>query len=67
MRTRPTAKAIANGNPLCWHCLKRFVYKRGGGFNFALVADRGGVEHRVHHACVTQVCEDGHAKPVPRA
>lgn len=66
MRTGLTPKAIANGNPRCWHCLKRFVYRRGGGFIFDLVVARDGGEHRVHKDCVTAVCEDGHAKPVPR-
>jgi hypothetical protein len=54
-----TPKALANGNPRCWHCLNRLVYKRGGGFSFALVRDPGGTEHRVHHDCVRRVVGDG--------
>lgn len=59
-----TAKAIANGNPRCWHCLNRLVFKKGGGFNFALVRDRDGTKHRVHHDCVRRVVGDG-VKAVP--
>lgn len=54
-----TPKAIANGNPRCWHCLNRLTYKKGGGFCFALVRDGGGAEHRVHKDCVSRVIGDG--------
>lgn len=46
-----TPKAIANGNPICWHCMKRLTYRKGGGFKFVLVTDGGGTEHRVHLDC----------------
>jgi len=54
-----TPKAIANGNPRCWHCLRRLMYKKGGGFKFALVVDPIGAEHRVHLHCVSEVIGDG--------
>lgn len=54
-----TPKAIANGNPRCWHCLRRLTYKKGGGFKFALVMDPIGAEHRVHLHCVDDVLGDG--------
>lgn len=54
-----TPRAIANGNPRCWHCLNRLTYKKGGGFRFSLVVDPLGAEHRVHLACVDQVIGDG--------
>jgi hypothetical protein len=60
-----TPKAIANGNPRCWHCLNRLVYKKGGGFKFDLVVDPLGAEHRVHHHCVDDVIGDG-VKRVPK-
>jgi len=52
-------KKLANGNPLCWHCLKRLVYKRGGGFTYREVVDGGGTVHRVHHDCERRVLGDG--------
>ena len=47
------------GPSLCWHCFNRLVYHRGGTFKFALVRDKGGTEHRVHHDCVQPALEDG--------
>lgn len=41
------------------HCLNRLVYKRGGGFTFALVRDPIGHEHRVHKDCLRYVLGDG--------
>lgn len=54
-----TPKAIANGNPRCWHCLNRLMFKKGGGFTFKLVRDGGGTEHRVHIACLPYAIGDG--------
>lgn len=54
-----TPAATRNGNPRCWHCLKRLVYRRGGGFHFALVRDPIGAEHRVHKDCLPRVVGDG--------
>lgn len=52
-------KAIENGNPRCWHCLNRLVYKKGGGFKFRLVQDPIGATHRVHLDCLDKVIGDG--------
>jgi hypothetical protein len=54
-----TPKALKNGNPRCWHCLNRLVYRKGGGFNFRLVRDPIGAEHRVHIDCLPKVLGDG--------
>lgn len=54
-----TPKALANGNPLCWHCLNRLMYAKGGGFKFVLVRDPIGAEHRVHRDCLERVLGDG--------
>lgn len=57
--TRLTEKAKKNGNPRCWHCLNRFVYKKGGGFIFEEVVDPIGHVHRVHLDCLKKVLGDG--------
>lgn len=53
-----TPAAVARGPSLCWHCLNRLVYAKGGGFRFALV-EQAGVAHRVHLDCVERVVGDG--------
>lgn len=62
-----TPKALANGNPRCWHCLNRLTYRKGGGFRFELVRDPIGSEHRVHLDCLQKVLGDGvkHVKQEP--
>lgn len=46
------------GVPFCWHCSRQLMRKKGG-FYFALVVDRDGIEHRVHKDCVADVIGDG--------
>ena len=46
------------GSSLCWHCLRQFHIKKGGGFKFRLVADPVGNKHRVHLDCLPRVLED---------
>jgi len=52
-----TQKALANGNPRCWHCLNRLVYKKGGGFKFEELVDPIGNTHRVHLDCLKPALE----------
>lgn len=52
-------KKLKNGCPLCWHCLNRLVFQKGGGFKFALVRDQLGTEHRVHLDCLARAVGDG--------
>jgi len=55
-----------HGPSLCWHCLNRLVYKRGGGFIFATVQEVDGSEHRVHKECVRPCIEDTQRKEVTK-
>lgn len=52
-------KKLANGSPLCWHCLRRLVYAKGGGFKFREVVDPLGHKHRVHIDCLEKALGDG--------
>jgi hypothetical protein len=48
---------------ICWYCLKQLQRAPGKGrglFYFEIVADRGGVEHRIHGGpCLRGAVDDG--------
>lgn len=59
MKKGLSEKALKNGNPRCWHCLNRLMFKKGGGFIFVEVIDPIGNVHRVHKDCLKHVVGDG--------
>lgn len=57
--TMPKLTKEQRGATICWHCLKHLMWAKGGSVKFRLVADRVGVEHRVHGDCVRFAVADG--------
>lgn len=59
----PRKMRKGSGSPkLCWMCGKQLQRAPGKGlglFYFNLVADRAGVEHRVHGDCTSHAIGDG--------
>lgn len=43
----------------CWHCQRKLLPKKGGGYYFAIVEDPLGHRHRVHKDCLQWSVEDG--------
>ena len=61
---RPGKKPVApipGGSSFCWHCGRNLGghSQKPGERAWAVVADRGGAEHRVHKNCVSGSEKEG--------
>jgi len=51
----------------CWHCQRKLLPKKGGGYYFASVEDPLGNNHRVHKDCLAESIREGNlAKLTPK-